>query len=79
MVGHIAPEAAHGGPLAAVRDGDEIVLDVESRTLDLDVPDDELARRLAALDSRRSRATTRASSRSTRAHVGSASEGAVTS
>ena len=32
MVGHIAPEAARGGPLAAVRDGDEIVLDVESRT-----------------------------------------------
>ena len=31
MVGHIAPEAAHGGPIAAVRDGDTIVLDVESR------------------------------------------------
>ena len=31
MVGHIAPEAARGGPLAAVRDGDEIVLDVENR------------------------------------------------
>ena len=37
MVGHIAPEAARGGPIAAVRDGDTIVLDVESRTLDLEI------------------------------------------
>jgi len=43
---HIAPEAAVGGPLAAVRDGDEIVLDVAARTLTLDVPDAEIARRL---------------------------------
>jgi dihydroxy-acid dehydratase len=46
MVGHIAPEAARGGPIAAVRDGDTIVLDVESRTLDLDIPVEELERRL---------------------------------
>ena len=38
MIGHVAPEAAAGGPLAAVRDGDEIVIDVEARTLDLAVP-----------------------------------------
>jgi dihydroxy-acid dehydratase len=43
---HVAPESAVGGPLAAVRDGDPIVLDVESRRLDLDVPAEELARRL---------------------------------
>ena len=44
-VGHIAPEAAVGGPIALVRDGDAIVLDVDSRRLDLEVPDEELARR----------------------------------
>lgn len=44
-VGHVAPEAAHGGPIALVRDGDAITLDMASRTLDLHVDDDELARR----------------------------------
>jgi dihydroxy-acid dehydratase len=48
VVLHVAPEAAVGGPLALVRDGDEIVLDVEARRIDLLVPDDELARRRAA-------------------------------
>lgn len=45
---HVSPEAAVGGPLAIVRDGDMIELDVEARRLHLDVPDDEVARRLAA-------------------------------
>ena len=44
---HISPEAAVGGPLALVRTGDEIALDVEARTLTLCVDDDELARRRA--------------------------------
>jgi dihydroxy-acid dehydratase len=48
VVLHVAPEAAVGGPLALVRDGDEIVLDAEARRLDLLVPDAELARRRAA-------------------------------
>jgi len=47
MVGHIAPEAAHGGPIALVRDGDTITLDVESRRLDLDVSDEQLELRRA--------------------------------
>jgi dihydroxy-acid dehydratase len=47
MVGHIAPEAFRGGPIALVRDGDSIVVDVENRELVLDVPDEELARRAA--------------------------------
>ncbi len=47
MVGHIAPEAFRGGPIAHVRDGDSIVVDVENRELVLDVPDEELARRAA--------------------------------
>jgi len=45
---HIAPESAVGGPLALVRTGDTITLDVPARSLQLDVPDDELARRRAA-------------------------------
>ncbi|MFE2814575.1 IlvD/Edd family dehydratase [Streptomyces nigra] len=45
VVLHVAPEAAVGGPLALVRDGDPVVLDVPNRTLHLDVDDAELARR----------------------------------
>jgi dihydroxy-acid dehydratase len=48
VVLHVAPEAATGGPLALVRTGDWITLDVPARTLSLDVPDDELATRRAA-------------------------------
>jgi dihydroxy-acid dehydratase len=48
MIGHVAPEAAVGGPLAAVRSGDEIVIDVEARTLDLRVPDGVVAERMRA-------------------------------
>jgi dihydroxy-acid dehydratase len=47
-VGHLAPEAADGGPIALVRDGEEIVLDVPSRRLDLLVDERELAARRAA-------------------------------
>ncbi|MFF4837039.1 IlvD/Edd family dehydratase [Streptomyces sp. NPDC001315] len=48
VVLHVAPEAAVGGPLALVRDGDPIVLDVPNRTLHLDVDDAELVRRREA-------------------------------
>jgi len=48
VVLHVSPEAAAGGPLALVEQGDFIALDVEARTLVLDVPDEELARRRAA-------------------------------
>jgi len=44
-VGHVAPEAVDGGPIAFVRDGDPIVLDMANRTLELDVDDDELESR----------------------------------
>lgn len=47
LIGHISPEAARGGPIAAVRDGDIIVIDPGARTLTLDVPADEIARRMA--------------------------------
>ncbi len=46
-IGHVAPEAAVGGPIALVRDGDRIRLDLAARTLDLDVDEQELARRRA--------------------------------
>jgi len=45
VVLHVAPEAATGGPLALVKDGDMIALDVEARTLHLDVSDSEMATR----------------------------------
>ncbi len=48
MVGHVAPEAALGGPIAIVREGDPIVVDVDRHALDLDLPAGEVARRLAA-------------------------------
>ncbi|MFC0112645.1 dihydroxy-acid dehydratase [Kibdelosporangium aridum] len=44
-IGHVAPEAAYGGPIAFVKDGDRIVLDMQARTLDLEISDEELARR----------------------------------
>ena len=48
MVGHVCPEAAVGGPIALVRDGDVITLDPKARSLTMDVADAELALRRAA-------------------------------
>ena len=45
MIGHVAPEAAVGGPIALVRDGDPIVIDVDAKRLDLEIPAEELERR----------------------------------
>jgi dihydroxy-acid dehydratase len=45
MIGHIAPEAALGGPIGLVEEGDEIVIDVDARRLDLEVPADVLEQR----------------------------------
>jgi dihydroxy-acid dehydratase len=76
MVGHIAPEAAHGGPIAAVRDGDTIELDVEARELRLLLSDDEIAARLADVVVPPARYTKGVFARYA-AGVSSASEGAV--
>jgi dihydroxy-acid dehydratase len=46
MAGHIAPEAVHGGPIAAVRDGDTITIDVTNRRIDVKLSDDEISERL---------------------------------
>jgi dihydroxy-acid dehydratase len=46
MAGHVAPEAAHRGPIAALREGDRVTLDIENRTLSLDLSDEEIENRL---------------------------------
>jgi dihydroxy-acid dehydratase len=48
MAGHVSPEAFLGGPIAAVREGDTIVIDIPARKLTLNVPEAEIAARLAA-------------------------------
>ena len=50
MVGHVAPEALHGGPIAAVRDGDRITIDVAERRMDIALDDAEIARRVEAYE-----------------------------
>jgi dihydroxy-acid dehydratase len=47
MVGHVSPEAARAGPLAALREGDVVEIDVPGRELNVRLPEDELAKRLA--------------------------------
>ena len=77
MLGHIAPEAALGGPIAVVQEGDEIVIDVDDKRLDLAVPAEEIERRLAAWTPRPANYTTGVLAKYA-ALVGSASTGAVT-
>jgi len=76
-VGHIAPEASVGGPIALVREGDPIVLDLEAGRIDLEVPDDELARRREGWRAPEPRYESGSLAKYARL-VGSASEGAVT-
>ena len=76
MAGHIAPEAVHKGPIAAVQEGDTITIDVDKRRIDLDVPDDEIARRLDAYEPPPT--MTRGVLGKYAQQVSSASEGAIT-
>ncbi len=78
MVGHIAPEAADGGPLAAIRNGDVISIDVAKRRLDVELSAAEMKRRLKAWRAPKPRYKTGVLAKYSR-HVSSASEGAVTS
>jgi dihydroxy-acid dehydratase len=75
-IGHVAPEAPHGGPIALVQDGDRIRLDVEARTLDLLVDEAELATRRAGWKPREPRYTTGVLGKYAKL-VGSAAQGAV--
>ncbi|HEX4680036.1 MAG TPA: dihydroxy-acid dehydratase [Gaiellaceae bacterium] len=77
MVGHIAPEAFRGGPIAHIRDGDTITIDVEKRELNHDVPEDELARRAAEWTQPEPRYKRGVFAKYANA-VGSAAEGAIT-
>jgi dihydroxy-acid dehydratase len=78
MAGHVAPEAPRGGPIAAVQDGDTVIFDVERRELNVDLPADEIARRVAAYEAPAPKYTTGVLGKYAR-HVGSAAQGALTS
>ena len=77
VVGHIAPEAAVGGNLALVHEGDSITIDAERRLLQLNIPNDELARRHETLRAPEQRYKTGVLAKYA-ALVSSASRGAVT-
>jgi dihydroxy-acid dehydratase len=77
MIGHVAPEAALGGPIAIVEEGDRIVIDVDRNALDLDVPAGEVARRFEGWTAPPPRYRGGVMAKYA-ALVGSASEGAVT-
>ncbi len=78
MVGHVAPEAAVGGPIAAVREGDPITIDIKKCQITLDIPQSELYERLAKFSRPAPKYTSGVMAKYV-ALVGSASDGAVTS
>lgn len=77
IVGHVVPEAQEGGPIALVRDGDRIAIDAKRRRLDLEIPEEELARRQAAFEPPPPVATRGVLARYVRG-VRTASEGCIT-
>jgi dihydroxy-acid dehydratase len=77
MIGHVAPEAAAGGPVAVLRDGDLIVIDIEKRRLDVELSDTEIKARLAEWRPPAPRYTSGVFHKYA-ALVSSASEGAIT-
>jgi dihydroxy-acid dehydratase len=78
MAGHVSPEAALGGPIAAVRDGDMIRFDVKQRLLEVEISDEELRQRLKTWKAPQPRYTTGVFAKYA-ALVSSASQGAITS
>jgi len=77
MAGHVAPEAVRGGPIAALRDGDRITLDVARRRLDVELDDEQIAARAAAYEPPPPAYTSGVMAKYARL-VSSAAEGAVT-
>jgi dihydroxy-acid dehydratase len=77
MAGHVAPEAAHGGPIAAVREGDSIVLDIKARRLDVEISEQEMKARLSQWTPPQPRYKSGVMAKYAKL-VSSASEGAVT-
>jgi dihydroxy-acid dehydratase len=78
MIAHVAPEAANGGPIAAVEEGDTISINVDAREINLEIPADKMRERLARWQTPAPRYTTGVFAKYC-ALVSSASEGAVTS
>ena len=77
MAGHVAPEAAHGGPIAVVREGDSIVFDVKARRLDVEISEAEMKARLQTWSPPAPRYTSGVMAKYAKL-VSSASEGAIT-
>ena len=77
MAGHVAPEAARGGPIAAVRDGDTITFDVDARRLDVEISEEEMDKRLRQWQAPEPRYARGVMAKYAKL-VSSASEGAVT-
>jgi len=77
MAGHVAPEAASGGPIAALRSGDTVVFDINKRHLDVDLSDKEIRSRLSRWRPPAPRYASGVMAKYARL-VSSASEGAVT-
>jgi len=77
MAGHVSPEAANGGPIAALQEGDSIVIDIQARRLDVELSDAEIAARLANWKEPAPRYTGGVFAKY-RALVSSASNGAIT-
>jgi dihydroxy-acid dehydratase len=77
MAAHVAPEAPRGGPIAAVRNGDIVVFDVPNRELNVELSEEEIAERLAGYEPLPPKYTSGVLGKYAR-HVGSASEGALT-
>jgi dihydroxy-acid dehydratase len=77
MIGHVAPEAADGGPIAALRNGDTIVIDIKKRRLDVELSAAELKKRLKGVKRPKPRYTWGVLAKYARL-VSSASDGAVT-
>ncbi len=77
VVGHVSPEAAVGGPIALLEDGDDLVIDAETNQINVDISDEQMAERRVAW--RRPKSSVRSGALAKyRAEVSSASEGAVT-
>ena len=77
MAGHVSPEAAQGGPIAAIRDGDIVVFDLQARELRVELDDDEITSRLREWQAPAPRYTSGVMAKYSRL-VTSAAEGAVT-
>jgi dihydroxy-acid dehydratase len=77
MIGHVAPEAAKGGPIAAIQEGDEVTVDIDARRIDVALTDEQIAERVGAYESPPSPFGPGVMAKYA-ATVSSASEGAVT-